>query len=89
MEELNRGSQWFLSRSPVRLNPSQPRVCVWRQRHAEKYKRKEHCDSETVEEFDILPTRKSGKICVLLTADERAEDLVNLPCCLEVLLAPV
>ena len=41
-----------------------------------------------MEEFDLLPTSRSGKICVPLTANERAEDLVNLPCCLGVLPAP-
>ena len=35
-----------------------------------------------------LCTRRSGKMCVPLTANERAEDLVNLPCCLGILPAP-
>ena len=53
-----------------------------------KYKRKEYRDSDTKEEFDLLPTSRSGKIFVPLTAEERTEDLVNLPCCLGVLPAP-
>ena len=53
-----------------------------------KYKRKEYRDSDTAEEFDLLPTSRPGKICLPLTANERAENFVNLPCCLRVLPAP-
>ena len=53
-----------------------------------KYKRKEYRDSDTAEEFGLLPTSRSGKICVPLTDEEGAEDRVNLPCCLGVLPTP-
>ena len=40
------------------------------------------------EEFDLYPTSRSKKTCVGLTADERAEDLINLPDCLDILPPP-
>ena len=36
-----------------------------------------------VEEFDLLPTNKSSRICVGLAADKQAEDIQNLPDCLD------
>lgn len=52
------------------------------------FRRQEYRDSDVVEEFDLYPTSRSKKICVGLSVDERAEDLENLPDCLDVLPAP-
>ena len=38
--------------------------------------------------YDLLPTNKSSRICVGLTTDDRAEDIQNLPHCLDKLPAP-
>ena len=54
-----------------------------------KFKRKEYRDSAEVEEYDLLPTSRSNKICVGLSAEDRADDLQVLPDCLDVLPPPV
>ena len=46
------------------------------------FKRQMYRDA-IVEEYDLLPTNKSSRICVGLTADDRAEDIQNLPHCLD------
>ena len=53
-----------------------------------KFKRKEYRDSAEVEEYDLLPTSRSNKICVGLSAEDRADDLQVLPDCLDVLPPP-
>lgn len=52
------------------------------------FRRQEYRDSDVIEEFDLYPTSRSKKTCVGLTADERAEDLINLPDCLDILPPP-
>ena len=52
------------------------------------FKRQEYRDADIVEEFDLFPSNRSNKICVGLSVDERAEDIENLPECLDVLPPP-
>ena len=51
------------------------------------HKRQEYRDAEAVE-FDLHPTSKSRKDSVGVTAEERTEDLPNLPSNLTPLKAP-
>ena len=51
------------------------------------FKRQEYHDVDA-KEFDILPTSRSKKNCFGLSANERADDLQNLPDCLNLLPPP-
>ena len=51
------------------------------------FKRQEYRDA-AAEEYDLLPTSRSSRNCVLLSAEERAEDIQALPDALDTLPAP-
>ena len=51
------------------------------------FRRQEYRDADA-EEFNLFPSSSSKRICVGLSANERAEDLQNLPDCLDTLPPP-
>ena len=51
------------------------------------FKRQEYRDA-AAEEYDLLPTSRSSRNCVGLSAEERAEDIRALPDALDILPAP-
>ena len=54
---------------------------------ATTFKRQEYRDA-AAEEFNLLPTSRSKRNSVLLTVEERQEDMKNIPGALDILPAP-